>query len=372
MKRLAFIIAASLLLHSMGCKEKVKPGRVEANRQEVIGIETTVVRPMPLDEFYEASGTVKSKKIVLIASRVMGTITSLNVHEGDTVKNGQVLMTIDDRDISQKLEAAESGYREALKATEASKQNRYLADITYQRYRKLYEEKVITPQEMDQVETQKRVADIEYERNQEMVNRTKAGVSEAKIMRGFTKVASPISGTVIEKKTELGNMAVPGTPLLTIEDTSSFRVEVPVDEGLSRSLRVGMPADVVIESMGQKLQGKITEIVPAVDPMSRTILVKITVAGPGLKGGLYARARLLTGKREAIALPAAAIVARGQLNGVYTVDAQGVITYRILKLGMEQQGLIEVLSGLNANERVITKGVEKAYDGGILKEVKGE
>jgi RND family efflux transporter MFP subunit len=372
MKRFAFIIAASLLLHLMGCKDKVKPGKVEVKRQEVIGVKVTVVRPAPLDEFCEAPGTVKSKRMVSIASRVMGTITSLNVREGDTVKTGQVLMTIDDRDISRKLEAAESGYREALKAMEASKQNRYLADITYQRYRKLYDEKVITLQEIDQIETQKRVADIEYERIQEMVNRTKAGVSEAKVMHEFTKVTSPISGTVVEKKTELGNMAVPGMPLLTIEDTSSFRVEVPVDEGLSRRLRAGMPADVVIESIGQKLQGKITEIAPAVDPMSRTILVKIAVTGTGLKGGLYARVRILTGEREAIALPVTAIVARGQLSGTYTVDERGVITYRILKLGMEHEGLIEVLSGLSANERVITEGVEKASDGGILREVKGE
>jgi RND family efflux transporter MFP subunit len=268
--------------------------------------------------------------------------------------------------------AAESGHREALKTLEVARQNKSLADITYQRYRKLYDEKVITQQEMYQIETRMKVADIEYERIQEMVNRTKAGLSEAKVMHEFTKIVSPASGTVVEKKIELGSMAIPGTPLLTIEDTSSFRVEVPVDEGLSGKLGVGMQADIVIESLKQKLQGKISEIVPAIDPMTRTILIKIDVTGTGLKSGLYARVRIPTGKREAIMLPMRAIVERGQLSGVYAVDGGGVITYRILKLGKEYYGSVEVLSGLRVNERVITEGMEKAVDGGIFREVKEE
>ena len=177
---------------------------------------------------------------------------------------------------------------------------------------------------------------------------------------------------MVEKKIELGSMAIPGTPLLTIEDTSSFRVEVPVDEGLSGNLGVGMQTDIVIESLRQKLQGKISEIVPAIDPMTRTILIKIDVTGTGLKSGLYARVRIPTGKREAIMLPMRAIVERGQLSGVYIVDGGGVITYRILKLGKEYYSSVEVLSGLRVNEKVITEGMEKAVDGGIFKEVKEE
>jgi RND family efflux transporter MFP subunit len=374
MKRriVAITLFVSLLFALIGCKDKVKPGKAETKRQEVSGVKVTAVQPSVIAEYYEVSGTVRSKRVNPIVSRVMGTVTSLNVREGDLVKAGQVLITIDDKDITQKVIAAESGYRESLKALEAAGQNKSLADITYQRYRKLHEEKVITQQEMDQIETQKKVADIEYERIQEMVNRTRAGLSEAKVMHEFTKIIAPASGTVVEKKIEPGSMAIPGTPLLTIEDTSSFRVEVPVDESLSGKLRVGMQADIVIESLNQKLEGKISEIVPAIDPMTRTILVKIDVTGTGLKSGLYARVRIPVGKREAIMLPMKAIVERGQLSGVYAVDGGGVITFRILRLGKEHNGSVEVLSGLRVNERVITEGMEKASDGGILREVKGK
>ena len=122
----------------------------------------------------------------------------------------------------QKVKAAEAGHQEAIKALESGKQNRELIDITYRRYRKMYEEKAISRQEMDQFETQKKVAGLEYERVQEMVNRAAAGLAEAKIYLGFTRVTSPVKGLVTEKKTEVGSMAVPGMPLLTVESSGGL------------------------------------------------------------------------------------------------------------------------------------------------------
>ena len=170
---------------------------------------------------------------------MMGTVTSLLVKEGDAVEKGQLLLTIDDSDVVQKVKAAEAGHREATKALESAKQNRELTDITYRRYRKMYEEKAISRQEMDQFETQKKVAGLEYERVQEMVNRAAAGLSEAKIYLGFTRVTSPVKGLVTEKKTEVGSMAVPGMPLLTVENTAAFHAEITVDESLSGKLKAG-------------------------------------------------------------------------------------------------------------------------------------
>ncbi len=120
------------------------------------------------------------------------------------MEKGQLLLTIDDRDVAQKVKAAEAGHREATKALEAAKQNRELTDITHRRYQKMYEEKAISRQEMDQFETQKKLAGLEYERVQEMVSRTAAGLSEAKIYLGFTRVDFPVKGVVTEKKIEVG------------------------------------------------------------------------------------------------------------------------------------------------------------------------
>lgn len=349
-----------------GCVDK-KPASVEAKRQQISGVHASVVQPSKVTEYHEIAGTVRAKTTSLVSSRVMGNVTSINVKEGDRVKAGQTLLTVDDSDIAQKVQAAEAGHREAQKALEASKQNRAMVDITYQRYKKLYDEKALSQQEIDQIETQKKVADIEYERVQEMVNRAKAGLAEAKVFHGFTKITAPVSGIVSEKKIEHGSMAMPGMTILTVEDTSSFRIDAHVDEGLSGKIKTGMAVDVMIDAIGQQVKGRVSEIVPAIDPMSRSFLVKVDVKSSGLRSGLYAKVRIPVGEKETVLVPKTAVVEKGQLTGIYTVDEKGIAIYRLIRVGKSYGNNVEILSGINVNEKVITAGVEKAVDGGVIK-----
>lgn len=361
LKRLVLFIflllpAAGCLLLTSGCKDKVKPGVTDVKRPAVSGVAITEIHPSQVDEYYETSGTVKAKTISAVASRVMGTVTSLKVKEGDRVRAGQVLMTIDDRDVAQRVKASE-------KALEAAKQNRSLSDVTYQRYKKLSDEKVISQQEMDQIETRKKVADIEYER-------AKAMLAEAQVNHGFTRITAPASGVVTARKIDPGSMAVPGAPVLVIEDPSSFTLETNLDESLSGKLRAGMPVEVVIDSIGQQANGRISEIVPSIDPLSRTFLAKIDVKGPMLRTGLYAKVRIPIGKKEVIVAPEKALVEKGQLTGVYAVDSKGIITYRLIRAGKHYGSDVEVLSGIGPNDRIIVDGVSRAVDGGIVNEVR--
>jgi multidrug efflux pump subunit AcrA (membrane-fusion protein) len=128
-----------------------------------------------------------------------------------------------------------------------------------------------------------------------------------------------------------------------------------------------MPVDVIIDSIGQETKGRISEIIPAVDPMSRTFLIKVDLKMPSLKTGIYGKVLIPEGKKEAILAPQKAIVEKGQLVGVYVVDKQGVITYRLIKTGKKYGEQIEVLSGLSGGEKIIIDGMEKAIDGGIIK-----
>ena len=361
---LVLLLAAGVLL--LGCGDKVTPGAAQVKRQTISGVSVAALAPTTVQEFTEATGTVKASSTTYVASRMMGAVTSLLVKEGDAVEKGQLLLTIDDSDVIQKVKAAEAGHREAAKALEAAKQNRELTDITYRRYKTMYEGKAISRQEMDQFETQKTVAALEYERVQEMVHRASAGLSEAKIYLGFTGVTSPVRGVVTEKKAEVGSMAVPGMPLLTVENTAAYHAEITVDEGLSGSLRAGMPVLVSIEAINRRLTGKVTEILPAINPQSRSFTVKVSVSGPGLRSGLYAKARIPRGKKEIILAPKTAVVEKGQLTGVYAVDGQGAVTYRLIRTGMEYDGNWEILSGLKAGDRIIVQGAEKAVDGGIV------
>jgi RND family efflux transporter MFP subunit len=358
------LLCVGLLL--TGCGEKITPGTAQVRRPAVSGVTVATISTTLVDEYYETAGTVKAATISSVSARMMGTVSSLLVREGDLVEKGQLLLTIDDRDVVQKVKQAESGYQEAAKALESAGQNRELSNITHQRYKKMYEEKAISEQEMNQFETQKKVAGLEYERVQEVVKRAAAGLAEAKVYLDFTKIHSPVKGLVTEKKIQAGSMAAPGVPLLTVESTDLYNAEVTVDEGLSGKLRAGTPVEVTIAALNRQIPGKITEILPAVDPQSRSFTVKVALSGAGLRTGLYVNVRIAQSKKEVILAPRTAIVEKGQLSGVYAVDSQGIVTYRLIRTGKSYAGNVEILSGLKLADRIIVKGVDKAVDGGII------
>lgn len=356
------IMAAAVLT---GCKEKVSPGVKEVKREQVTGVAIESVTAAPLDEYYETSGTVKAKTVSMVSSRLMGTITSLKVKEGERVGAGQVLLTIDDSDVVQKVRGAQEGYLEAQKGAEAAQENKRLREITYQRYKKIYDEKALSKQELDQIETQKKVADLDYDRATAAVKRVEAGVNEAKVFHGFSSVKSPVSGVVTEKKAEVGSMAVPGMPLITVEDNSAYRLEINADEKISGKIRPGMEVKVFIESLSKEITGVVTDVVQAIDPMSRSFLVKIALKDAALRSGLYAKVSIPIGKKDMVAVPKSAIVEKGQLTGIYTVDTSNIITYRLVRTGKIYGDKVEILSGLHVGDKVIISGVERAIDGGI-------
>ncbi|RPI36896.1 MAG: efflux RND transporter periplasmic adaptor subunit [Nitrospiraceae bacterium] len=349
---LLFILMTTGVL--TGCKDKVTPGVREVKREQVTGVTLEVMKPAEVAEYYETSGTVRAKTISTVASRTMGTVTSVKVKEGDRVGSGQLLLTLDDSDVVQRVKAAEE-------ALEGAKQQQYLSDITYQRYKKLYDEKALAGQELDQIETQKKIADSEYER-------AKAMLAEARVSHSFAKIISPSSGIITEKKIETGSMAVPGMPLLAVEDNSAYRIEVNVDEKMSGRVKAGMEVSVFIEALNRELSGKVTEVVPSIDPMSRSFLVKIALRGEDLKNGYYARVSIPVGKKEALLVSKKAVVEKGQLTGVYAVDRNSVITYRLVRAGKLYGDKVEILSGLNPGDTVVVDGVEKTVDGGIVKQ----
>ncbi len=362
------IPAACLLMISLiitGCKDKISPGTKEIKREAISGLKIEKVTPSQVDEYYETSGTVTAKTVSVVASRMMGSITSLQVKEGDRVSAGRVLLTIDDSDVAQRVRAASEGYKEAEKGLEAAKENRNLTDITYRRYKKLFDDKALSGQELDQVETQKKIAEIDYQRAQSSVERARAGLNEARVYHGFTRITSPVSGIVTGKKTEVGSMAVPGMPLFTVEDNSAYRIEISADESLSGKIRTGMAATVSIESLNKVINGKITDIVSSVDPVSRSFIVKIAIKGDGLRNGLYGKVSIPIGMKGAILVSKGAVVEKGQLTGIFTVARDSVMKYGLVRTGKLYGDKVEIISGLNPDDQVVVEGVERAIDGGL-------
>lgn len=367
MKKPGFIMAGLVMLLLTSCRDKIEPGTAHVERPTVAGLSTMTVATEQASLFHEATATVQAVVESTISSRIMGQVRSVLVKEGDRVKSGQFLISIDSEDISNKVAAAEAAYREAVQALSAAEQNRLLSETTYNRFKNLYDEKALSLQELDKIETQKKVAAIEYERVQEMVRRTEAGLAEANVFQGYKDIVSPIDGVVTGKFIDPGTMAMPGMPLLTIEDTSLYRLEAEIDESLAGQITPGMDVEVEISALNAKLQGSVSETVPAVDPRTRTFKIFISLPPEmQLKSGLFARVRIPVGQQEVVMIPASAVLSKGQLTGVYVVDANRVITYRLVRVGKKYGGRAEVLSGLKPKEVIVSGDLTKIVDGAIL------
>lgn len=317
----------------------------------------------------------------------------MRAREGDKVSAGQALIEIDNRDANAQLQKAGAGLRQAheglaeveqaINAAEsaqaAADANKRLADSTYARYQALFERKSISPQEFDEAKAKQEMAEAEARRAADtlkmlaakkrqglaQIDQAKADVANAQVFVSYARITSPITGVVVAKHTEVGSTATPGTPLLTIEDGSRYRLEVAVEESRLGKIRIGQRARLRIDALGaDDMEGGVSEITPAADPMSRSYTVKIDLpARQLLRSGLYGVARFASGQRQAILIPRKSVTYRGQLAGVFVVDDAGVARLRLIQTGKTYGENVEALSGLNGGERVVVNGVADVKDG---------
>ncbi len=190
-------------------------------------------------------------------------------------------------------------------------------------------------------------------------------VSQAGTAMSFTKVRAPFDGVVVSKLAEPGSMAAPGVPLLVVEDPSHFRLEAQVDESKIGAVKLGEAVAVVVDSLGnQPIVGKVTQIVPAADPSSRTFTVKIDLPpNPQMRTGLFGRASFPRGERQAIAIPKSAVLSRGQMQAVYVIGSDQLASLRFVTLGMASGDQVEVLSGLQNGDRIVTQPGDRELSG---------
>jgi membrane fusion protein, multidrug efflux system len=370
-----FPALGAILLAACGAKgpNEAKTGA----RTAPVAVRTFTAQPAEWPSFYEATGTVRARSAAVISSKVMGYVREVAVRAGDRVRAGQMLVRLDSRDLeAQYLQAeaarneARSGMAEADNAIAAAKANLELAQVTHKRMSDLFEKRSISSQEFDEAAARLKVASAGYEmavsRRRQLTSKiaqAEQGFHGAEIMRGYAELAAPVSGVVTEKSVEPGNLAAPGAPLLTIEAEGDYRLEAPVEESKLPAIRTGQAVGVTLDALDRSLNGRVSEIVPAVDAASRAFTVKIDLpASPQIRSGLFGRARFALGKRQVISVPAVAVVHRGQLSSIYIAD-NGVARARLITLGSSLDGNIEVLSGLNAGERVIFPAPEGLADG---------
>ena len=362
------------------CGEKGKEGTV-VSRAVVRDVEVVVVRPVPRETMTEALGTVRARTTAAVAPQVMGRLTGVAVSEGSVVAAGALLATIDDTTVRAQLSSAEGAVAEAEAAREEAdgavsqaEAGKALAEKTFERFRKLLEGKVVTQQEFDEVDMRRTVAAKELERAQKKraqasakISQAKGQAAEARAMLAWTRVVAPFAGVIVEKRADAGSMAVPGVPLFVLEDPRSNRIEVSVPETYLPLLKKGTPIQGILDAdPGKPFSVVVTEIVPEIDPASRTFTVKADLPAGRARSGQSAKVRFSagTGTVPVLAVPKRAITRAGGSDGVFTVGARdNVARLSMITLGAEFGDRVEVLSGLSDGDRVALSPIEKLSDG---------
>jgi len=391
---LILIGCACTLFFSCGSKEDVSKS---ASTPQKVRIEK--VQASAMEDSYEAMGTVRSKTISVLSSKVVGRIISIPVREGDRVKAGQPVVEIDDREMKAQIDKSQAGLREAqyaleevekaIRAGEAEKKaadaRLALAESTLERYKGLHERQSVSVQEFDEVRTKTTAARAEADQASERlqalmakrsqllarIDQAKADAANAEVFLSYTRILSPIDGIVTAKPADLGQMASPGIHLLTVEDESLYRLEALVEESRIGRIRMGDPVRVSIDALGQKpMEGRVSEIVPALDPASRSYIIKIDLrthdSSTLFRSGLFGKVRFNTGTKKVLTVPVQSVLERGQLTFVYVVDPAMVAHMRLIQTGKTYGDRVEVLSGLSEGDQVILEPLSAVKDGAAV------
>jgi RND family efflux transporter MFP subunit len=297
----------------------------------------------------------------------MGYVREVKVQTGDRVREGQLLVTLDTRDLdisSRRAEAAREEVRtavpEADSAVEGAKANLDLAKVTFGRMQDLFQKTSISNQEFDEASAKLKAAQAAYQMaaaRRLQLNSKLAEVDQevrsTEVTRSYADVLAPFAGVVISKSVDPGSLALPGAPLFTIEREGTYRLEASVEESRLAAIRIGQPVSVTLDSVDRTLDARVSEIVPAVDAASRAYTVKIDLPSvPAIRSGIFGRASFQLGSRAVLGIPAGAVTERGQLQSVLVAD-HGIARTRLITTGQKVKGSIEVLSGLSVGERVI-------------------
>lgn len=341
---LAALAAAALAAAGIGAAGHAA-GTAPAAADEALA--TAVVASGAPAQAAAYDGVVEAVRQTVLAAQVPGAVVALNVKAGDRVKAGQVLVRLDARAAEQQAGAAAAQVQAARAAQEE-------ATRELERQKQLHEKQYISRAALDRAEAQ-------YKSAHAQAAAQLAAAGAARTESGFYTVKAPYDGIVSEVAVVLGDLAMPGRPLLTLYDPAALRVTAAVPQSaaprpdsaplaeLPGAGAGGVPARIVPVRW---------QLLPAVDPATHTVQLRLDLpAGTLAAPGLFARAWLPAAGAKAtgpqrLSVPAQAVVRRAELTGVYVIGADGKPLLRQVRLGPQSGDRVEVLAGLAEGERV--------------------
>jgi membrane fusion protein, multidrug efflux system len=287
-----------------------------------------------------AVGTVKAVHEVSIGSKLLARVVEINLRASQKVRADDVLVQLDNSDLRAKLEQAKA----AVASAEAAETQ---AVSDEHRAASLVKTRTISQQQYEQSVTALRGAEANLKRARE-------AVKESEVMLGWATIRSPIDGTVIDKKVDVGDMVSPGQLLLTLYDPKRMQLVASVRESLASRLEPDQRIAVCLDKFaGKQCAGTISEIVPEAQSESRTFQVKVTgPCPPGVYAGMFGRMLIPLDDEQVLVIPKAAVRLVGGLEQV-NVFKNGQTARRVIRTRRTIGDNVEVLSGLHEGEQVV-------------------
>jgi HlyD family secretion protein len=405
------VALVGLLLALVGCgtppeaEAETKAGRPGA--EQGTAVDVAISRTGSLQKQLEYTGTTQPLREVSLRSQVEGQLSSLNVNVGDRVQQGQILGRLDDkllisgvRQAEAELAAQESEVDRALAEVgnartqvELARAELRQAQADAARSQELARAGAISIQQAEQAQTEARTAEQSFRSAQaqiqtlqravatarKRVSAQQAVVDQEEERRSYTVLASPVTGSVLQRVTEPGNLAQAGTEILKLGDFSNVKIAVQVSELELGTIRVGQSVQVRLDSLpNQNFVGRVTRVSPDADPTARLIPVEVTIPNPGerIGSGLLARVNFSQSEAQRIVVPQTAIqMPEGQENSdtatLFTVnetDDRAQAIARSVKLGKRANGQVEILSGLKTGEAFVARSSKPLKEGELVRQ----
>lgn len=358
---LSTVLLGSLFLTA--CSQEIQPGNTAREAPLARGLTLLTLSASQIAGGETFVGSVEAPERGRVAARIDGRVGRFEVQEGERVKAGALLLTLVDTTAGDQSRAAAAGVAEAQGTLAAARARLDLADKTLGRYRQLFAKEAVTPLEMDRVSAEQAMAANGLAAAEATVQRLSAQRAAATTAAGYTQVTAPYDAVLVRKEVQEGSTVMPGMPLLLLDRQGAWRVRAQLPEALTGKVAVGDGFRVELPALGKTLVATVAEVLPAADAQSRSFEVKLDLAEQaGLSAGLFARVAASGSQKSALMIPTTALLERGQLSGVYVVEA-GVLHFRLVKTGVRSGEQIEILSGLAAGETIVTGGLEQAASG---------
>lgn len=285
--------------------------------------------------FEEVVGSVQSRQHAEIEAKVNARIEQFLVVPGQRVKAGELLVRLDDREIQARFQQAEAALNQA--------------EGDLKRFTQLRESDTVTQSEFDRVEARQLIAT--------------AVKIEAETMLDYTRVLAPFDGVVTHKQAEIGDLASPGRPLVVVENPNALRLNADVPEALMDYVVLGERMNVSVASSVDSIEGIVSEVAPAANPVSRTFLVKLDLPQTAaLRLGQFGRVAVPVSRAPVLLVPASTVVLRGQMEMVFVVE-EGRANLRLVKTGKHFDDEVQILSGIEEGDLLVSDGLTQLIDG---------